>query len=397
MRNFTVYLAFSLVALLPAFGAERTPNTLSPEEVSAGWILLWDGDSIFGWEPQGGAEWKTADGGLRASSGAGGWLRHTTPFANFVLRLEFRMNTLETDSGIFIRAASEGDPTKTGYQVNINNINKEYGSGSLVGRVKAPSRRLKPKEWHRYQITAENDHLVVELDGEKVVDARDGSAQTGYIGLQFVKGGEIEFRNIALRPLGLEPLFNGKDLTGWQSVDRPKGKAIPEWSVREGAIHVEKGPGQLETISEFADFVLQLEVCANAENENHHPNSGVFFRGDKGKSWTGYEVQIRNQFKEDDRTQPVDFGTGGLYHFQPARRVVSNDKEFFTKTIVAAGRHIAVWVNGIEVTSYDDARTEGSNAVTEARLVPGPIALQAHDPTTNLDFRNLRITPLPKR
>ena len=37
MRNFTVYLAFSLVALLPALGAESAPNTLSSEEVSAGW------------------------------------------------------------------------------------------------------------------------------------------------------------------------------------------------------------------------------------------------------------------------------------------------------------------------------------------------------------------------
>ena len=232
------------------------------------------------------------------------------------------MNTVETDSGVFIRVASDGDPTKTGYQVNINNINKDYGTGSLVGRVKAPSRKLKAKEWHRYQITAQADHLVVELDGKKVVDARDSATRTGYIGLQFVKGGDIEFRNIALRPLALEPLFNGKDLTGWQSVDRPRGKSIPEWSVKEGAIHVEKGPGQLETTAEFADFVLHLEVRANAQNEDHHPNSGVFFRGNKGQSWTGYEIQIRNQFKDGDRTQPVDFGTGGLYYFQPARRVV---------------------------------------------------------------------------
>jgi len=36
MRNLTVCLALSLVALLRAFGAERTPNTLNPEEVRAG-------------------------------------------------------------------------------------------------------------------------------------------------------------------------------------------------------------------------------------------------------------------------------------------------------------------------------------------------------------------------
>ena len=68
MRNLTVCLALSLAALGPAVGAEHAPNTLTPEEVRAGWILLWDGESTFGWEPQGGAEWKAADGLLKASS-----------------------------------------------------------------------------------------------------------------------------------------------------------------------------------------------------------------------------------------------------------------------------------------------------------------------------------------
>ena len=62
-----------------------------------------------------------------------------------------------------------------------------------------------------------------------------------------MKPEEVEFRNIRLRPLGLRPLFNGTDLSGWERVDRPNAKEPPDWSVRDGAIHVEKGPGQLET------------------------------------------------------------------------------------------------------------------------------------------------------
>jgi hypothetical protein len=368
----------------------RAPNTLSAEEIAAGWVLLWDGESTYGWERHGGADWTIEGGTLRADAGTDGWLRHATPFANFVLVVEFRMNTPETDSGIFLRAASEGDPTRTGYQVNINERNLDFPTASIVGRFKATAGKVKPKEWHRYVITADGDHLTVELDGRKVLDARDRSASSGSIGLQFVKGGDIEFRSVALRPLGLERLFNGKDLTGWTKVERPRARSAPEWSVRDGAIHVEKGPGQLETTAAFGDFVLQLEARTNPAEPGRHPNSGVFFRGEAGKAWTGFEAQIRNEFKEEDRSRAVDFGTGGLYRLAAARRVVSSDGEFFTLTIVAVGHHVATWVNGIEVARFDDKRPEAKEAAKT-----GPIGLQAHDPTTNLDFRNLRIAAVP--
>jgi hypothetical protein len=153
----------------------------------------------------------------------------------------------------------------------------------------------------------------------------------------------------------------------------------------------------LETTNTYQDFILQIDVRTHPRDPNHHPNSGVFFRGDKNGFWTGYESQIRNEFKGQDRTQPVDFGTGGVYHYQPARRVIPNDGEFFSKTIVARGRHISIWVNGIQVSDYTDSRPEGTDARKEARLSIGTLSLQAHDPTTNLDFKNLNIVELPKR
>jgi len=187
-------------------------------------------------------------------------------------------------------------------------------------------------------------------------------------------------------------------LTGWERVNSPDlSRGTPEWSARNGIIHVERGPGQIETEQTFQDFVFQLDIRTNPRDSNHHPNSGVFFRGDKGGYWTGYESQIRNEYKDEDRTKPVDFGTGGVYHYQPTRRVIPSDGEFFSKTIAAYGRHIAVWVNGIQVSDYADARPEGADARKEARLTAGTLSLQAHDPTTNLDFRNLKIASLPKR
>ena len=48
-----------------------------------------------------------------------------------------------------------------------------------------------------------------------------------------------------------------------------------------------------------------------------------------------------------------DYGTGAIYRRVPARRQASHDGEWFTMTVVAQGRHIATWVNGIQVDPMD--------------------------------------------
>ncbi len=389
-------IAVVLVMAVPLAMTAEPPNTLSARELADGWILLWDGTSTFGWEPTPQTDWKVAEGALSASASMI-WLRHKTPFANFILRTEFRMANADVDSGIFIRAARDGDPTRTGYQVNINNLNPEYSNGSLVFRHRSDSGKVAASVWHGFEITADGDHIVVVLDGRKTLDVHDAASRVGYIGFQILKPAEVEFRNVKLKPLGLQPVFNGTDLSGWEKVDRPGVAAPPEWSVRDGAIHVEKGPGQLETSAAYGDFVLQLEARTNPANETQHPNSGVFFRGDRGKFWSGYESQIRNEFKNGDRAQPVDFGTGGLYNFQAARSVLGSDGQYFHETLVAEGRHVAIWINGVQVTSFDDQRPEGGDARKQARLAAGTISLQAHDPTTNLDFRGLKIAGVPAK
>jgi hypothetical protein len=160
---------------------------------------------------------------------------------------------------------------------------------------------------------------------------------------------------------------------------------------REGWLNVKDGNGDLQTESLWKDFVLQLQIISNGD----HLNSGVFMRATPGQFWSGYESQIRNQWQGDDRTKPVDFGTGGLYFYQPARRVIPNDREWFTKTIVAAGRHFSVWVNGYLVSSWTDPRPPHANARQGFRGEAGAISLQGHDPTTDLSFREIRIGELP--
>ena len=59
---------------------------------------------------------------------------------------------------------------------------------------------------------------MVRLNGEQILDARSEAHRTGHLGLQYNQGKSIEFRNIKLKPLGLEPIFDGESLQGWRKV-----------------------------------------------------------------------------------------------------------------------------------------------------------------------------------
>jgi hypothetical protein len=191
-----------------------------------------------------------------------------------------------------------------------------------------------------------------------------------------------------LLPMDLEPLFDGKDLSGWSTERAVKSKFNV---TKDGELHMTNGPGQIDTAADFTNFVLQID-CKSNGNEL---NSGVFFRTLRQGWCAGYESQIHNGFKDGDRTKPKDFGTGAIYRRQPARYVVPKDHEWFTTTIVADGPHMAVWVNGYQVSDWTDTRPAKENAREGRRDAGGAITLQGHDATTDFLFRNIRAAELP--
>lgn len=389
----------ALAALL-CLGPSRVSAQSGPlpaAEAEAGWLRLFDGESTFGWESEGGALARVEGSSLVLEPGAGAWLRFRAPFADFELHLEF-MSQNPIDSGLYFRARTGANPASAGYEVQIGDIDDDgYRMGSLVGLVKSRRGREASGRWNTLDVTAVGSSITVRWNDREVVSHRSFRSPSGFIGLQAPAGGSIWFRDVRLRPLSLNPIFNGRDLTGWRGVEPQNPEHPPaEWTVRDSILHVEKGPGQLETELSWDDFILQLGVRVNSIDPSRHPNSGVFFRGDRDAWWSGYESQIRNEFKSDPR-KPVDYGTGGLYGREVARAIVASDGEWFAKTIVASGRDIAIWVNGYLVTCYRDLNPEGSRiSEDKARLLRGTISLQAHDPGTNLDFRSISIAPLPR-
>lgn len=159
--------------------------------------------------------------------------------------------------------------------------------------------------------------------------------------------------------------------------------------------------------------MLQLDGMTNVQRVQ----GGVFFRCRPGEPQRGYKVQVHNHFKEkpeqeyaleeyDPKTgelkekkkamfHAVDYGTGGIHGQVPARRRVVTDFEWATLTVVAQGRHVLVWVNGVLVTDWTDNRKTSDDARTGCRLERGAISLQGYDANTEVSFRNIRVAELP--
>ncbi|MCC7083861.1 MAG: DUF1080 domain-containing protein [Pirellulales bacterium] len=393
MNRFTG-LRFCIVPLLCVFAISlraAEPNSLSADELADGWILLFDGESTFGWEAGGKANWSVADGIVSASEGDGtpSLLATTGEFGDYILQADFR-TAADTNSGIFLRTSLwPSDPTSDCYELNIAPAGNPFPTGSLVKRQKTTGVTVKPGAWNSFEVSAVGGRLAVKLNGKQLIDYTDSRPiARGRIGLQH-NHGKIEFRNIKLKPLGLKPIFNGKDLTGW-TVEKPddknrNGKSVYSVSP-EGWLNVKNGPGAIESQARFGDFVLQLEAFSDGDGLN----SGVFFRSIPGEHWNGYECQINNVYRDGDRTKPADCGTGGFYRRQNARRVVANDREWFQITLVATGNHMAAWINGLQVSDWTDLRPPHKNPRNGSRKAAGTLQIQGHDPTTNLSFRNLR-------
>lgn len=370
---------------------QELPSTdLSENDISDGWISLFDGKTLYGWKSTTDANWKVEDQAIVVSSGKPGLLRTTTQFDHFTLTLEFKADS-ETNSGVFVRTSPKPkSPTEGCYEINIAPDSNPFPTGSIVGRKKANGDGdFDSEKWHKLTIVCKDKSVSIAVNGETTSTFEDPSPLgKGYIGLQ-LNSGKVAFRNIFLKPHQLKPIFNGENLDGWKSYPEMKSK----FTVEKNKLLVKDGPGQLETKEKYANFVLQLAVKTNAPKLN----SGIFFRCIPGEKMNGYESQIQNGFQNNDRTQPDDCGTGGIFRRKNARLVVADDEKWFVKTIIADGPHMATWVNGVQVCDWTDTRKPDKNPRRGLRKEAGTIMIQGHDPTTDIAFKDLRIRELSPR
>jgi hypothetical protein len=219
-------------ALEPAMQQQSTsPTTLSAEERTAGWRLLFDGTSLAGWHvyhktgtP---ANWRAVDGVLQRG-GSGGDLVTDEQFANFELALDWKV-PLRGNSGVIYRVNDSGEATyMTGPEMQVldderhpDGRNPLTSAGAVYGLYPAPRGVVKPAgEWNAARLLVNGNHVEHWLNGVRLAQYELGSADweqkvaaskfkqwpgygrspRGRIALQD-HGDSVSFRNIRIRVL----------------------------------------------------------------------------------------------------------------------------------------------------------------------------------------------------
>ncbi len=359
---------------------------LPAEEASEGWIRLFDGNTLFGWEIAGAANWRVEDGSIVVDSGAQCLLCTSVPWQDYVLTLEFKAGA-ETNSGVFLRTPLEpDDPAIDCYEVNIAPDDNPFPTASVVKRQKVDESEAAQGfgTWRTMTMQLEGNHLQVSVDDKLVCDYTDSiGLSAGRIGLQH-NSGRVEFRNIRLRPLGLKTLLDA-DLSMWKKYPEMPG----EFSVtEEGWLHVQGGRTQLESNESYGNFVL----LAESKLPKAEMNSGIFFRCIPGDEMMGYECQLSNEMKDGNPLAPADCGSGGIFRRQDARVVAGEPDQWATLLLVAHNEMMSAWVNGVQVSNWFDDRQPDENPRKGRRLDPGTLMIQGHDPGTDALLKQIRIT-----
>jgi hypothetical protein len=207
----------------------RGPVLLLPSQDTTGWTQLFDGKDLKGWKQVGpGAHY--VDSGLIKSHGGMGLLYwQGQKFGNCKIRVVYRMQKFNSNSGVFIRIPieprEEWMPVHYGYEVQIDNhpeTSKEdeyHITGTLYSLTKPLAKPGKPgPEWNTMEITLDGPHTLVFVNGEKVTDYKEGDPvperkfdfepyrgrrpSEGYMGLQNHGDDDIVyFKEVAMKPL----------------------------------------------------------------------------------------------------------------------------------------------------------------------------------------------------
>src|SRR5689334_1793405 len=131
---------------------------------------------------------------------------------------------------------------------------------------------------------------------------------------------------------GWTPLFNGRDLEGWDRV----GEA--NWRVEDGAIVADRGTGFLVTPRDYRDFELRAEFFAESST-----NSGIYIRCTNPamiSSSNAYEVNIWDERPEQR------YGTGAIVDVAAVDPMPKAGGRWNTFEITAAGDALTVVFNG---------------------------------------------------
>jgi hypothetical protein len=183
---------------------------------------------------------------------------------------------------------------------------------------------------------------------------------------------------------GFESLFDGRSLAGWKANEHPES-----WSVADGRIvchglrsHLFYSGSDPDKPAEFRNFHFKAEVLTKP-----NANSGIFFHTKfqpEGWPTAGYETQVNNSQGDPVRT-------GSLYNVVKNFIPPAKDDTWFTQEVIVNGRSVAVLIDGRVLFEF----VEPEGVTGPRKLSAGTFALQAHDPGSEVHYRNIRVKRLP--
>ena len=176
----------------------------------------------------------------------------------------------------------------------------------------------------------------------------------------------------------LKPIFNGKDLSGWEV---PDGNDEAGWyKAVEGVLKIQSGSKKKGSIlwsrKKYRNFVVEFE-----------------FRMGEGRVDSGMHVRTKDQIQigisgslnRDMTCSPYIPGKGYPVEAKNIKKLLKA-KDWNTMRIQAIGKEYTVWLQGEKVMSY-----KSDSAIEE-----GPIGIQLHGSRNmSIDYRKLKLAELP--
>jgi hypothetical protein len=172
-----------------------------------------------------------------------------------------------------------------------------------------------------------------------------------------------------------EPLFNGKDLTGWEPDDASKN----HWVADNGVMLNTEHGANLRTARKFEDFKVHFELnCPDGGN------SGFYLRG-------RYEIQVAYE-KEPDNFHAM----GSIYGFiAPSVEMPRKPGQWESFDATLVGRTLTLVRDGTTIINHQEIPGITGGALDSNEGQPGIFYIQG-DHTGGMKYRNITIA-VPKR
>ena len=181
-------------------------------------------------------------------------------------------------------------------------------------------------------------------------------------------------------------LWDGETFDGWKASENKDS-----WKIEDGAIVCNGPRSHLFYVGEEAPFVnfhFKCEVMTKPK-----ANAGIYFHTkyqETGWPKYGYEAQVNATHGDPKKT-------GSLYAVQNTDKANHKDNDWYTQEIIVNGKNIKIVVNGETVVDFteEEDRQAGKDFTRILDKEGGTFAFQAHDPISEVHFRNIQVKKLP--